>query len=173
MAVEIALLVLVFFLPGLFLVNLLFPERGSLGGELDRLYRGFLGVVMSLSITILYGTLLVIATRGPEEVVFRPELFWTGLFVLTAILFVAGAFRGAYPWLVRRPRPLTVEPSEGGARGFELIDRLTEVTTSLEETRRILRAPGMVEGERGRLEGLVKELEAEKRRLEEEAEDPW
>ena len=49
-------LLLLFFLPGWTLVNLLFPRKGELDREYDLLYRLTLGIVMSVVVTILYGS---------------------------------------------------------------------------------------------------------------------
>ncbi len=172
MALELAFLVLTFFLPGFFLVNLLFPEKGSLGGDLDYLYRAFLAVLMSVSITVIYGSVLVIAVKGSEQVLFRPEYLWPGLGTITLLLFLGGLLRGAYPWLLGRPIPPRDEPSVEGRKGVELFDRLADVSARLEEARRRLKDSEGVQ-ERHDLERLVVELEAEKRRLEEEAKEIW
>ena len=54
----VAALVLVFVLPGLLLVNVLYPRRGELDREYDALYRLTLGIVLSIAVTGLWGFFL-------------------------------------------------------------------------------------------------------------------
>ncbi len=165
-----ALLVVAFFLPGYFLVNSVYPRRGSLGGELDLLYRVFLGVVVSVSLVVVYGTALVILGEGTGQVLFRPEYLWPGLVVLSVVFFLVGVLRGAYPKLSAalgrsvpgdqtRPSPKT-----------EVLDRLSEVSARLEEARR---QAATDPEQAARMKGLIAELELEKTRLEEEAIKEW
>ncbi len=154
---EIALLILPLFLPGFLLVNVLFPGRGSLGGDWDVVYRVFLGVVLSVALTVLYGTLLIVLA-GADQVLLRPETLWPGLALLALALFIVGVVRGAYPRIARvlgRTRALP-GPSEVEE---DVLDRLLDVTARLE-------AAEAVEG--GDAEG-IEALRQEKRRLEEEA----
>lgn len=172
-ALELALLPLIFFLPGYFLVNLLFPRRKSLGGDLDPLYRAFLGILMSVSITIVYGSLLVNLARGSDQVLFKPEYLWPGLILLTVLLFFSGMHRGAYPRIRRWLRMTKPAPSVEMRERVDIFDRLTDISTRLGEARKQAASNGLGDGEVARLRRLIEDLEAEKRRLEEEAMGLW
>ncbi len=166
LALEQAFLLLLFFLPGYFLVNAAFPRPRSFGGDLDPLYRVFVGVLASVALAILYGTVLVIAGQARGAVLFLPETLWGGLAVLTALLFVLGALRGAYPRLRRwvgLPAP-EAAPSEEEDTS---LDRLVELAAELEELERAHREARGEEAER--LARRVEEITAEKRLLEERA----
>lgn len=167
---ELALLVLPLFLPGYFLVNALYPAKGSLGGEFDGLYRLFFGVVLSVALTVLYGTaLVVLAPSG--AVLFLPGPLWVGLGILTVALFALGVWRGAYPRLARllgRPAAAPAAREEPDRGLFARLDRTTE---ELEATRRKL--AGASPDERGPLQEEVRRLEEEKGRLEAQARGLW
>lgn len=160
MVLELALLVLPLFLPGYVLVNALFPARGSLGGDLDAVYRLFLAVLLSVALTAALGTLLVVLSAG-ERVLFLPSILWPVLAALTTALFLVGVLRGGYPWLQRLlGREAASEAAwEGG--DHTRLDRLAALTEELAGARR------------AEDEGRVRRLEAEKRRLEEEAASEW
>lgn len=169
LALELTLLPLIFFLPGYFLVNLLFPRVGSLGGSMDPLYRIFFGILTSIAITIIYGNVLVMLVKGSGEVLFLPGNLWPGLGGLTVVLFALGVYRGAYPrlrrWLgLTVPRPAAEEENQA-----QTLDRLLSVSARLEEARRRLGSLRDDDEEAADLKGRVEQLEAEKRRLEEEA----
>src|SRR3979409_2674529 len=54
----IGALVLLFFLPGFLLVNALYPRKGELDRECDRLYRITLGIVLSIAVTVFWSFFL-------------------------------------------------------------------------------------------------------------------
>ncbi len=155
---ELTLLIFPLFLPGFLLVNVLFPGRGSLGGEFDRVYRIFFGIVLSVVITVLYGTLLIMVA-GADQVLLRPETIWPGLALLALVLFLAGLARGAYPPLVRLLGGTPAAPGRKEAEGDDLVGRLLEITAELEAA----------EAAEGSEPSRIEELRNEKRRLEEEA----
>ncbi len=167
---ELALLPLIFFLPGYFIVNSMFPGKGTLGGNLDLLYRVFLSIVTSVSLVIVYGTTLVLLGQGTEQVLFRPDYLWPGLAALSVVFFIVGVMRGAYPRIsaaLGRQVP-DFEPRAEVSTGT--FDRLVEVTARLDDFRR--RASTSPE-EAESLKGLIEGLESEKARLEEEAAGKW
>jgi hypothetical protein len=155
---EIVLLIFPLFLPGFLLVNVLFPGRGSLGGSWDMVYRVFLGVVLSVALTVLYGTLLIVIA-GADQVLLRPETLWPGLALLALALFIVGVVRGAYPRIARVLGRTPAPPGPSDEREEDALDRLLDVTARLE-------AAEAVEG--GDAES-VEALRQEKRRLEREA----
>lgn len=97
----ILVLVVVFFLPGFFLVNALYPRKGELDKDYDALYRITLGLVMSVVIVIIVGFVLNAFGRDPDtgKGYFQAELIWPILIGLSIFLFIAGWYRGAYPLL--------------------------------------------------------------------------
>jgi hypothetical protein len=109
---------IVFFLPGYTFVSFLFPRRGELDPEYDVVYRIALGMGLSIVIAIIVGFALnAISTEETGYVTAGP--LWLSLVSITALLFVGGWLRGAYPWmgvlhpaLYRNPPPRTV----GGMR---------------------------------------------------------
>jgi len=98
-----ALLALLFLylVPGLLLVNALFPRRGELDREYDLLYRLGLAVVLSLALVVLLGfglnSLPPVAGLGAVT----GANLWIGTLALCALFFAVGWFRGAYPWMAR------------------------------------------------------------------------
>ena len=110
----IAGIAIVFFLPGYTLIGVLFPRRGELDPEYDIVYRLALGMGLSIVIAIIVGFALnAISTEERGYVSAGP--LWTALVSLTALFFIGGWFRGAYPWLgfvhpflYRNPPPRTV-----------------------------------------------------------------
>jgi hypothetical protein len=94
-------MVAVFFLPGFFLVNALYPRKGELDKDYDMLYRLVLGIVMSVVVVILVGFVLNAFGTDPDtgKGYFRAEIIWPVLTFLTIFMFIAGWYRGAYPIL--------------------------------------------------------------------------
>ncbi len=97
----LTVMVAVFFLPGFFLVNALYPRKGELDKDYDMLYRLIMGIVMSVVIVILVGFVLNAFGRDPDtgKGYFRAELIWPIMIFLTVFFFIAGWYRGAYPVL--------------------------------------------------------------------------
>ena len=122
----IAGLLLVLFLPGYTLIQAMFPRRGELDEEFDTLYRVTLGMAMSICVVILIGFVLGHPSLGnaPDwegisdgDKGYFQTFFVTITLLLTSILFfIAGWYRGAYPWmanvhpsLARAPPGLRIE----------------------------------------------------------------
>ncbi len=91
----------VFFLPGFFLVNAIYPRKGELDKDLDIVYRITLGIVMSVVMVIIVGFILNAFGKDPDTGLgyFRAEIIWPVLIGLTIFLFFLGWYRGAYPFL--------------------------------------------------------------------------
>ncbi len=89
----IAAVIVLFFLPGYTLINMLFPKRGELDLEYDQLYRIGLGMGMSIVISILTGYVLGYLA------LFYASYIWIALVNLTIVFFIIGFYRGAYPTL--------------------------------------------------------------------------
>jgi hypothetical protein len=105
-------LVLIFFLPGFLLVNAIFPRKGELDRTYDRLYRLGLGIVMSVVLTVLLGFGLNALGTDPTSGrgYFEAGNLWIGLGVISAVLFLVGWWRGAYPAMGRLHPALTRLP---------------------------------------------------------------
>ena len=110
----VAGIAIVFFLPGYTLIGALFPRRGELDPEYDIVYRLALGMGLSNVIAIIVGFALNAISTAEQGYVSAGPL-WAVLGSVTAIFFVGGWLRGAYPWLgaihsslYRNPPPRTV-----------------------------------------------------------------
>jgi hypothetical protein len=96
---------LIFFLPGFFLVQALFPKKNELDEEDDLLYRIALGIALSIIITTLDG--FILGSMGINPATGKgywdtPYIFGS-LIGISIVLFIIGWYRGAYPILGRRP----------------------------------------------------------------------
>jgi len=100
--VVIALLI-IFFLPGFMLVNVLFPRRNELDEEDDLLYRIVLGIALSIVITVLNGFVLGTIGINPDtgKGYFTAFNIWITHAVYTVVFFVWAYYRGAFPLLGR------------------------------------------------------------------------
>ena len=134
-------LLLVLFIPGYTLIQAMFPRKGELDEEFDTLYRVTLGMAMSICIVILVGFVLGNPALGnapswgnsdDEKGYFQTFFVTTALLSLSALFFVAGWYRGAYPWtanihpnLARAPPGIRIESELAVAGKFipaELIE---------------------------------------------------
>jgi len=106
-------LLLVFFLPGYFLVGALFPRKGALDLEFDQVYRIALGMGLSLVIAILIGFALNALGTDPETGLgyIRASYLWFAFVLVSVVLFLVGWWRGAYPVVGRlHPALLRLPP---------------------------------------------------------------
>jgi hypothetical protein len=186
-------LLLVFFLPGWLLVNVLYPRRGELDREYDALYRITLGIVLSIAVTVLWGFFL--NSLGVKETanlgnvvgyVDAPNIAG-GLIGLSVLFFVLGWWRGAYPWMSRLHPSLARLPKAAPGDLFseeEKDHRIRMKLESLAEQREKLRrtikdyerrmqlqsadASGYYEGKRDAARRDLKAVEAELKALEEQ-----
>lgn len=89
-------LLIVFFLPGYTLINVLFPRKGELDPEYDIVYRIALGMGLSVVISIMVGFgLNAISTEEQGYVSAGP--LWAALGSTTLLFALLGWLRGAYP----------------------------------------------------------------------------
>jgi MFS family permease len=103
---------LVFFLPGFTLVRALFPRKGELHAEYNLLYQIVLGIGLSITLTIFCGIFLNELGINPETNLgyFTAPYICAFLLSLSAIFFVIGWWRGAYPALGKLHPKLYREP---------------------------------------------------------------
>ncbi len=96
---------LIFFIPGYTLVQAMFPRKGELDLEFDRLYRLALAMGLSIAIVIFDGFFLDWMTRtfslqsSPGVGLVQEPYLSLSLWTISAVLFVIGWYRGAYPLL--------------------------------------------------------------------------
>jgi len=122
----IAGLLLVLFLPGYTLIQAMFPRRGELDEEFDTLYRVTLGMAMSICVVILVGFVLGNPALGNapdwgnwsdgDKGFFQTFFITSSLLTISILFFIAGWYRGAYPWtaqihpsLARAPPGIRIE----------------------------------------------------------------
>lgn len=141
-------LVLTFFLPGYLLVNVLYPRKGELDREYDVLYRITLGIVLSIAVTVLWDFLLNSFGVNPQTglgYVVGPNIAG-GLLGLSALFFVLGWWRGAYPWmarvhpaLARIPKPAPGDLFGGDDEDARMRMRLEDLAERREKLRRTIK----------------------------------
>ena len=119
-------LLLVLFIPGYTLIQALFPRKGELDEDFDTLYRITLGMALSICVVILIGFVLGNPALGNapswgnwsdgDKGYFQTFFITISLLVISAIFFVMGWYRGAYPWtakihptLARAPPGIRIE----------------------------------------------------------------
>jgi len=95
---ALAGILIVFFLPGYMMVNMLFPRRNELDPEYDVVYRSALGMGLSVVIAIIIGFSLNAISSEDQGYVSAGPL-WTVFLAVTALFFAVGWYRGAYPSL--------------------------------------------------------------------------
>lgn len=116
-------IVLLFFLPGYTLVNLLFPRKGELDPEYDQVYRVALGMALSIAISIMVGFGLN-AISDEEHAYVTAGPLWLVLLAITGLFALGGWLRGAYP-LAGMIHPRLYRPTSrasghaGRAMGFD------------------------------------------------------
>jgi hypothetical protein len=82
--VGLLALILIFFLPGFLLTLIIFPKKGALNAEYDILFKGVLGIVLSLMISILIG----IVIYGIAQISAPPEVQSMRLWLILGLLSV-------------------------------------------------------------------------------------
>ena len=185
----IGALVLLFFLPGWLLINALYPRKGELDREYDGLYRLTLGIVLSIAVTVFWSFFLNSLGVNPDTNLgfVRTENIADGLIGLSAVFFVLGWWRGAYPWMARLHPSLARVPKPGPGELLteeERDHRIRMKLQKLAETREALRraikdaerrmrlqssdARSHYEEQRDRSREELKQIEADLKKLEEE-----
>ena len=182
-------ILLTFVLPGLLLVNVLYPRRGELDREYDLLYRLTLGIVLSIAVTVLWGFLLnslgVNESTGLGYV--QTPYIAAGLIGLSLLFFAVGWWRGAYPWMARLHPSLTRMPKAGpeslltdDEKDHRIRMKLESLAAERERIRRTIKdferrmqlqsagARSHYEQKRDEAKADLKRVETELRKLEEE-----
>ncbi len=182
-------LLLTFLIPGLFLVNLLFPRRGELDREYDVVYRLTLGIVLSIAVTVLWGFFL--NSLGVNEATnlgyVQTPYIAAGLIGLSVLFFVVGWWRGAYPWmgrlhpsLARMPKPAPDSLLTEQERDHRIRMKLEDLASEREKLRRTIRdlerrmqlqssdARSHYEAKRDEARADLKRVESELKKLEAE-----
>lgn len=89
-------IVVVFFLPGWTLVNMLFPRKGEMDPEYDSVYRLTLGMGLSVVIAIVVGFVLNAMSSESQGLVTSGPI-WAALLGFSGFCLLVGWLRGAYP----------------------------------------------------------------------------
>lgn len=143
--------VLVLFLPGFTLIQMLFPRKGELDEEFDMLYRITLGIAMSMVVVIISGFFLA----HPDVALFKEPYLSITLLSFSAAFFAGGWFRGAYPWLGKiHPSLYRIAPKVAPTTDDLVPGK--EITPTLVELRRLAR-------DRQDIRKKVKEIERKAR----------
>ncbi len=142
-------LLLIFFLPGYLLVKALFPGRNELDKEYNLIYEIGLGMGLSIVIAILDGFLLgsvhqLIGFRDGGKGYFDTPYIVGSLLLICLLLFIAGWYRGAFPWMGRLHPSLTrvpasEKPQARRKRMDEMITKLWGLSRQRERLRREVR----------------------------------
>ncbi len=128
---------LIFFLPGFFLVQALFPIKNELDEEDDMLYRIALGIAFSIVITTLDGFILGSMGVNPAT----NKGYWDTPYIIGSLIgislvfFFIGWYRGAYPMLGRRSKveaPLKL-PKKDKERFYTLMDDWKKLQKDMEK----------------------------------------
>jgi hypothetical protein len=145
---------IIFFLPGFFLVQALFPQRNELDEEYDLMYRIILGIVLSIVITTLDGFILGSIGINPAtgKGYWDTPYIFGSLIGISIVLFIIGWYRGAYPLLgrgVKTEAPLEI-PKNDRDEFYKNMDQLKKLQKQLDKYNHLL------------LEGLEDDKEKEK-----------
>jgi hypothetical protein len=135
---------LVFFVPGFFLTRALFPEwrlHGPAG--LRRLIETLtLSFVLSVTLTVLVGYLLLTAAPGGFQAYWTDPVLEATLSGVAVTAFAAGVLRSAYAREAPEARP-RAEPDPGGSGAWELTRELDRLGREERRLRHALRvSPG-------------------------------
>ncbi|MEM3444538.1 MAG: DUF1616 domain-containing protein [Thermoplasmata archaeon] len=108
---------LLYFLPGYTIIQFMFPRKGEFDREWDILYRLVFSIGVSMVVVILIGWFLGALPPDPNTGRGYFQGSATGfpyielsILTVSAIFFVAGWYRGAYPWLGRIHPKLARKP---------------------------------------------------------------
>ena len=173
-------ILLIFVVPGVMLIKAMFPRPGELDEEYNGLYVLTLGMATSVCLTILVGFVLGSLPPQDGKGYFAFPYIVTSLLGLTAVFFVAGWWRGAYPWLgLLHPKlarfPIPASAPRGTKRHDELLARIGELSKEhdrlKQEVRDLLRrerkhGKTMAEHYKERRVEAEKELEEVREKLE-------
>lgn len=185
-------LLFVFFVPGFFLINALFPRKDELDREYDILFRITLGIVMSVVVVVIVGFVLNSLTQDfgiqpePGKGFVTSEYLWTVLVLLSVLFFLVGWFRGAYPLMgklhpslfrhpKREPQSVLVDIKEEREVANELrslAKRREELRIKIKDyERRIRQSTGRIREnyleKKDRAMGELKEVDSRLREMEE------
>lgn len=171
-------LILIFFLPGFLFVQALFPRKRELDKEFDWLYRITLAVGMSIVIVILLG--LILGSIPPDEETGKgyfqgstkgEPYIEISLLSISAILFVIGWYRGAYPFLGRIHPSLARAPPGIKIREGRYDELSVELETLAYEREKLRRRIKKIEKSPKRTKSAKEFYERKMKELEEELKD--
>ena len=140
----IASILLIFFIPGFFLVQALFPRKNELDEEDDFLYRIALAIALSIIITTFDGFVLGSLGVNPStgKGYWDTPYIFGSLLLISVVLFIIGYYRGAYPLLGRRPpeeHPIKI-PKKDKQEFYRLMDMWKKEQKKLEKYNDLLQS---------------------------------
>lgn len=98
--IGLVALLLIFFLPGFFLVLILFPRRGQLSRDFDILFKSALGIALSILLSVLVVIILDQIGSSTGTSMITSASLWISIGILTIILGVLSWFFGGLKDLV-------------------------------------------------------------------------
>ena len=140
-------LILIFFLPGFLLALILFPKKGALNEEYDILFKGVLGIVLSLMISILIGMVIY----GIDQLSAPPEVQSMRLWLILGLLSVGLA---AIAWVRGGLRILIFPKASKDSATDGREQELKRLTTEKDALQRKI---GRLEGEKFEKDGKLKQ----------------
>ncbi|MEM3395742.1 MAG: DUF1616 domain-containing protein [Thermoplasmata archaeon] len=139
---------LLYFLPGYTIVQFMFPRKGEFDREWDILYRLVFSIGVSMVVVILIGWFLGALPPDPTTGKGYFQGSATGfpyielsIITVSAVFFVAGWYRGAYPWLGRIHPKLERKaktPKQGPITKEDFLDLLAGLASEKAKAEKLL-----------------------------------
>jgi len=110
--IGILALLLIFFLPGFFLVLIIFPKRGQLSRDFDILFKCALGIALSILINVLDVIALDQIGSATGAPMITSSSLWVSMGAVTAVLGIVSWFFGGLRELVLstvKKQPVRIE----------------------------------------------------------------
>ncbi|MEM4262445.1 MAG: hypothetical protein QW505_03100 [Thermoplasmata archaeon] len=98
--IGILALLLIFFLPGFFLVLIIFPKRGQLSRDFDLLFKAALGIALSILINVLDVIVLDQLGSSIGTPMITSVALWVSVGLITIVLGIVSWFFGGLKELV-------------------------------------------------------------------------
>ncbi|MCX8173724.1 MAG: DUF1616 domain-containing protein [Thermoplasmata archaeon] len=141
--------VLLYFLPGYTIVQFMFPRKGEFDKDWDILYRIVFSIGVSIVVVILIGWFLGALPPDPTTGKGYFQGSATGfpyiefsIILVSAVFFVAGWYRGAYPFLGRLHPKLarkTAAPEQGPIAKEDFMDLLAGLAEEKAKAEKLLK----------------------------------
>ena len=146
--IGILALLLIFFFPGFFLVLIIFPKRGQLSMDFDILFKGALGIALSILISVLDVILLDQIGSSIGTPMITSAALWLSIGALTIILGIISWFFGGLRDLVMsvlKKQPAKVESADEELRKLAHSKRQLQRKLALLESKEYQSHPSLKE----------------------------